>query len=439
MNGLSEIDRLKPEWDALQPLAPDHERRLWRKLRLEWNYHSNHIEGNTLTYGETELLLIHGATHGNHTIREYDEMKAHDVGIAHVRELAEDQTRLLGETDIRNLNKIILKEPFWKPAQTPDGQATRKQTIPGEYKTSPNNVLTATGELFEFAPPSDVSARMSTLVALLGESLESYREADIVWILAKLHHDFVLIHPFDDGNGRVARMLVNYVLMHQGFLPIIVPTERKRDYLSALRLADAGDISELENFLGTCVARSLELGIKAAKGESIEEPSDVEKKVELFAREQIARRSSRTPDAVSVRSTVDTSVIPFVEKLTNRLKSLEPLFSRLDVRVQDGLHNVSTLRGNVPYSTFRSVAPGQSLLVSYMFYDYQGESSTVFNHETVIEVHFPSDHYTVTHNPHLKLEREYGIPLLAEEIDIATAEILSREFEEIRNKSKSSK
>ena len=138
-----EIVELKVEWDSLLPLAAEDERRLWQKLRLEWNYHSNHIEGNTLTYGETELLLLHDQTHGTHDMREYVEMKAHDAGIAHLRQLAADRSRVIGEGDIRDLNKIILKEPFWKVAETPDGEATRKQIIPGEYKTMPNNVRTA--------------------------------------------------------------------------------------------------------------------------------------------------------------------------------------------------------------------------------------------------------------------------------------------------------
>src|SRR5690606_2635794 len=129
---------LKKEWEALQPLTHEQAQRLWKKLRLEWNYHSNHIEGNTLTYGETELLLFHDQTSGNHTLREYAEMKAHDVGIAHVRTLAEDPSRLLGESDIRDLNKLILKEPFWKPTQTVGGAPTRKRIVPGDYKTSPN-------------------------------------------------------------------------------------------------------------------------------------------------------------------------------------------------------------------------------------------------------------------------------------------------------------
>jgi Fic family protein len=162
---------LKSEWCALQPLSSENDRRLWQKLRLEWNYHSNHIEGNALTYGETVLLLLHGQTHGNHTLREYEEMKAHDVGIAHLRNLAADRDRLIGSGDIRDLNRIILKEPYWKPTQTPDGQRTRAEVVPGEYKTLPNSVITATGELFEYAPPMEVALRMQALVDWLASAL----------------------------------------------------------------------------------------------------------------------------------------------------------------------------------------------------------------------------------------------------------------------------
>lgn len=333
MKSLSEsVTTLFAEWQSLQPLSPENDRRLWQKLRLEWNYHSNHIEGNTLTYGETELLLIHGQTHGNHSIREYEEMQAHDVGIAHLRELAADQTRLIGETDIRGLNKIILKAPFWKPAQTADGQATRKQIIPGEYKTTPNNVITATGELFEFAPPSDVPARMQALVKWLDASLHEFREADLLWLLAKLHHDFVLIHSFDDGNGRVARMLVNYVLMRLGYPPIIVPTERKKDYLTALRLADAGNPAELEDFLSTCVVRSLELGIKAAHGENLDEPGDVEKEVTLFVKSRALRdKPDITRSTEIVAGPLQAGFRYLLTRMEDKIRMFQPLFAKVSL------------------------------------------------------------------------------------------------------------
>src|SRR5580700_11200643 len=103
-------EALKKERDALLPMKKEAEDRLWKKLRLDWNFNSNHIEGNTLTYGETELLLIHGQTTGDHEIREYEEMKAHDVAIGRLRELTKDK-RPLTEAEIRQWNEIILKEP----------------------------------------------------------------------------------------------------------------------------------------------------------------------------------------------------------------------------------------------------------------------------------------------------------------------------------------
>ena len=88
-------------WRDVEPrISTDNNDRLWRKLKLEWNYNSNHIEGNTLSYHETELLLIFGRTSGGHPMRDYEEMKAHDVAIEHIRKLATEE-RDLSEAEIR--------------------------------------------------------------------------------------------------------------------------------------------------------------------------------------------------------------------------------------------------------------------------------------------------------------------------------------------------
>ena len=142
-----DLRQLARDWLAAQPLPAENENLLWQRLRIEWNYNSNHIEGNTLTYGETLLLLIHGRTRGEHLLREYEEMRGHDVAIELVRALARED-RPLVEGDLRDLNRIVLKEGFWRVAQTPDGEPTRKWIEPGCYKTQPNPVITATGELF---------------------------------------------------------------------------------------------------------------------------------------------------------------------------------------------------------------------------------------------------------------------------------------------------
>ena len=97
---LADLESDAATWHELRGgMRKEDADRLWQKLRLEWNYNSNHIEGNTLTYGETELLFHFDRTTGGHPLRHYEEMKAHDVAIEHTRRLACDE-QILGEKDI---------------------------------------------------------------------------------------------------------------------------------------------------------------------------------------------------------------------------------------------------------------------------------------------------------------------------------------------------
>jgi Fic family protein len=428
---LENVIALLTEWNSLQPLSPENERRLWQKLRLEWNYHSNHIEGNTLTYGETVLLLLHGQTHGNHTLREYEEMKAHDVGIEHLRNLAADKARLINPGDIRDLNKIILKEPFWKPTQTPDGQPSRAQVIPGEYKTLPNSVITATGELFEYAAPIEVPARMQALVDWLGEALADPK-LNILTIAAKLHHEFVLIHPFDDGNGRVARMLVNYLFLRDGYPPIIVPTEQKKDYLTTLRLADAGDLAPLAEFFGKQLTRSLDLAIRAGKGESIDEPSDVEKQVALFVRGAQARKEELgMPTKEILAQLMEISFRPLIEALERKLEGLKPMFAKYEV-ITENLRGTGATGSGVSQREISFQVPGGQILMTFHFLGYKGEATTPFDHQTVVGIHFPPGRYSVTYDDNVVVTKPYSEPILAEEIDQVSARILAQTFGAIR-------
>ncbi len=123
---IEKIEILEKELTGLLPMKPEYRQRLDKKIRLEFNYNSNHIEGNTLTYGETELLLIFDKTTGNHEMREYEEMKAHDVAFELVKELSQDEERPITEAAIKSLYNKLLVRPFWKDAQTIDGQTTRK-------------------------------------------------------------------------------------------------------------------------------------------------------------------------------------------------------------------------------------------------------------------------------------------------------------------------
>ena len=166
---MNTIQQLYNEWQSLQPLKPEDQKRLNQKFMLEFNYNSNHIEGNTLTYGQTKLLFMFGETTGNASLRDYEEMKAHNVGLEMMKREATDKERPLSEMFIRELNRTILVENFWKNAKTPTGETTRMEVQVGVYKTRQNSVITATGEIFEYASPQETPAFMTDLVSWYNE------------------------------------------------------------------------------------------------------------------------------------------------------------------------------------------------------------------------------------------------------------------------------
>ena len=266
---LGNINKLVKELHTLQPIKPEYQRKLDEKFRLEFNFNSNHLEGNTLTYGQTKLLLIFDKTTGDHDMREYEEMKAHDVALKMIKDLAKDEEHPLTENFIRQLNEIILVRTFWKEAITPDGQTTRREITPGKYKEYPNSVRLANGEIYNYPTPEQVPALMSDLMKYYQEEITK-EDMNPVVLAAMMHYKLVCIHPFDDGNGRVARLLMNYVLLKYNYPPIIIKTEKKKEYLTALNKADVGDIDSLIKFIAEQIIYSLELSIKAAKGDEIE-------------------------------------------------------------------------------------------------------------------------------------------------------------------------
>ena len=292
---LNYIDQLSATYNSLLPMSPENQRRWDKKVRLEFNYNSNHIEGNTLTYGETQLLLFFDETHGSHPMRDYEEMKAHDVAFQKIKEWAADTETPLTEQDIKNLNQIILVQPFWKDAITPDGQPTRLEITVGNYKTQPNSVRLPNGELFECTAPQEVPIKMQEL-------MEWYRDKQTalhpVILAAMFHYKFVCIHPFDDGNGRVSRLLMNYVLLAHKLPPVVIKSSDKQNYLHALRLADTGQNEAFIHYIAAQVVSSLEMAIKAAKGENIEEPDDLDKEIALLARQLQHQETYKTPQQV---------------------------------------------------------------------------------------------------------------------------------------------
>ena len=120
MNNMNTIEQLYREWLSQQPLKPELQHYMNQQFMFDFNYNSNHLEGNTLTYGQTKLLLLFGDTIGNASMQDYEEMKAHNVGLELMKITALDRERALSESFIRELNQTILVRDFYKTSR--DGE-----------------------------------------------------------------------------------------------------------------------------------------------------------------------------------------------------------------------------------------------------------------------------------------------------------------------------
>ena len=275
---IQKMDKLKEELDTLRPLREDHLNRLNQNQKLDWNYHSNSMEGNTLSKSETKSFILWGITAKGKPFRDYLEMKGHHEALNKLYQIVSKDLQIT-ERLIKDFHKLILVEPY----------ADKDAEInPGEWKKHPNYLYSPTLERIDFVPPEEVPGMMNDLVNWLNNHIDppkrKKKKYDLhpLLIAAGFHARFLKIHPFGDGNGRMARILTNLILMLCGYVPAIIKTDIRKDYYTAINISSLNEPENLAIFLGKAVIESLELAIKAAQGELIEEDDDIDRKLKLL-------------------------------------------------------------------------------------------------------------------------------------------------------------
>ena len=315
------VDRLKRELDSLRPLPPETAARVAQKLRMEANYHSNAIEGNSLTLGETRGLLLHGLTARGKPLRDHIDIQGHDSAVKAV-EAAVREKRGITQAFIRNLHGVLLKEPYEAEAVAPDGARVKRTIQVGAYKAVPNNVVTSTGETRFFTPPGRVQMEMTDLIDRFRRG-ETEGEHPIV-LAAAFHYRFVRIHPFDDGNGRMARLLMNMILIRHGYTVAIVTQDERTRYIETLERIDRTEqLAEFIEYIASRCERTLDLHLRAARGESIEDEEDIDREISLFKRSVMA---DATYEGTELRSCVENVLFPFYVYCKSRIKEFSDLF-----------------------------------------------------------------------------------------------------------------
>jgi len=219
---------------ALRPLSPESVASLVAAWDVRMVYESNSIEGNSLTLRETELVLSKGVTVSGKPLKDHLEAVNLAKAWEQVKALAQPGAALT-ERDLLDLHRIILTRVEDSFAGTYRSSAVR---IAGSNHIPPN--------------PIKVPDLMDTLFA----EIESI--SDPVEKAAKLHHGIASIHPFADGNGRTARLAMNFVLLAAGYPPISIPVSPREAYYNALESADSGDFESFQAFLETELHKELD-------------------------------------------------------------------------------------------------------------------------------------------------------------------------------------
>ena len=232
----AQTDLKKKQLDAKRPLPKHTVQSLREKLFLEWTYNSNAIEGNTLTINETKVVL-EGITVGGKTMREHLEVINHQDAIFYVEDIVRNEEPL-SEWQIKNLHRLVLKGIDDRYAGVYRDQQV---FISGATHTPP--------------PPLKIQEQMDTLMNWYNEKAQ---ELHPIIRGAMLHAIFVGIHPFIDGNGRTARLLLNLELMKAGYPPIIIRVAHRLAYYNALDKAHTTE--DYEDFI-ELVAKEVEASL----------------------------------------------------------------------------------------------------------------------------------------------------------------------------------
>ena len=206
-------------------------------LRVELTYHSNALEGSTLSLRDTQLIVEGREPNTGKALREIYEARNHDRALRMIETWAGTRTNQnpITERDLLDVHAQILTEI--DPARA------------GEYRTD-RVLITGT----RFVPPG--SHKFAELVPAL-IALANGTSVHPVVHAAELHYNFVAIHPFADGNGRTARLMMNYRLMRDGFPAAVIPVERRSEYLNCLESGNGGNWEPFVQFVLDCSVASI--------------------------------------------------------------------------------------------------------------------------------------------------------------------------------------
>ena len=214
-----------PNLKILAGLDPDLRAGLIAQVRDLWTHGSTALEGNTLTLGETKFVIEEGLTVGGKPLKDHQEVVGHARAIELIYAWTQEPVTLDRLFDLHRAVQTAVVTDIYQPN--------------GAWKREPNGIYAVTADgrqtFIEYAMPGDVPLLMATWLTSLNHwCAKPLSQDEALTAYARLHLGFVHIHPFWDGNGRMARLLANLPLLHSGHLPVVIELKDRQRYIETL-------------------------------------------------------------------------------------------------------------------------------------------------------------------------------------------------------------
>ena len=231
---IKEVDALQREINKFRPLSRNALKQLKEYYRIGLTYSSNALEGNSLTETETKIVLEEGMTIGGKPLKDHLEAMGHSEAYDRLYKLSKNN--VIAEEDILEMHKLFYYRIDKKNA--------------GVYRKVP---VIITGADIKFPPPSKIKPLMHEFTRKIPLLRKKYHPVEHS---ALIHLGLVNIHPFIDGNGRTARLLMNLALLQAGYVITIIPPILRREYLDSLKASNRGDNKPFINLITAMVYES---------------------------------------------------------------------------------------------------------------------------------------------------------------------------------------
>ncbi len=413
---LAVIDQMKQQMDAHGPLYAELQKRINYKFRLEWNYNSNIMEGNSLTRQETRSVMVGNITVGGKPLKDVLEMKGHDEVVKEIIKMGQGDLNL-SEARIKKMHTEIMHE-----------DDPGKKKFIGIWKTQNNYLFNYKNERVDFVPCSEVKERMHQLVDWLNAEKDKIQRKDKgamhpIALAFRFHLDYISIHPFYDGNGRTARIFTNLILVAYGYPPLYIKLEEKDRYYQYLAdVQEYGGAKDLfYDFMGDMLMRSMHIVLDAIAGKGVEEPDDIDKEIAMWKKELSVMTDEPVPKSLEIIVDLyNNSISPFIDRLLIKFhKNFHDLFTKWNVYgdIDNQVLN-DQYQSKASVDNFMKSSPHErirGLSVTMFMIGFKKNGANAFDIAETIHLKFENFVYKISFNGSVVAEKLYNQSLSDED------------------------